>query len=127
MRFRRVLTWMILAAAIPAMGMADVKIVTKQHVDAFTIMGHTMPARDVTTTTWITKDKMRVESPKDVVIVRLDKKKMYIVEGGGAAYSELDLPIDFAKLLPAGMAGPMLAMMKMTASGATKPRKLASG
>ena len=114
MRFRRFAAVVILAAAIPALGMADVKIVTKQHVDAFTVMGHTSPARDTTTTTWITKDKMRVESPKNVIIVRLDQKKMYIVEGGGKVYSVIQLPIDLNKLLPAGMAGPMLAMMKMS-------------
>ncbi len=114
MRVRHFAAMVVLAAAIPALGMADVKIVTKQHVDPFTMMGHTSPAQDTTTTTWITKDKMRVESPKNVVIVRLDKKKMYIVQNGGAVYSEIQLPIDLKKLLPAGMAGPMLAMMKMT-------------
>jgi hypothetical protein len=83
-----------------------------------------MPARDATITSWIGKDRMRVEQGRNVIIIRLDRKKMYVVEPGGATYSVIDLPIDLKKLLPPGIGDQMLQMMKMnvtaTKTGETK-------
>lgn len=116
MSFRRFLGVVLFALAIPIVGTADVKIVEKQHIDAFTMMGHTQPASDTRTVMWLGKGKMRVETGKQVVIIRLDRKKMYIVENNGAVYSVVNLPIDLKKMLPPGMGQQMLEMMKMTAT-----------
>ena len=45
-------------------------------------------------------------------IVDLTAEKMYIIDHGKKSYTEVDLPVDLAALLPPGMAEQMLAMMK---------------
>lgn len=95
---------------------ADTKIVAKDHTDAFTVMGKQQPARDNESVTWIGKDSMRVEHGSKVIIVRLDQKKMFIVDPAESSYTVLDLPLDMSQYMPPEMAKQMMAMMKFTAT-----------
>ena len=117
MKLRRAWAVLVVTLLVPGLvAAADVKIVKKRHVDAFTIMGHTQPAKDEQTVVWMGGDRMRMESPENTVIVRLDQKKMYIVDPAGTEYHVIDLPLDLSKILPPGMGGQMLKMMEMTAT-----------
>ena len=52
------------------------------------------------------------------VIVRLDQKKVYLLNHPQETFTEIDLPVDFANLLPEGQREamkPMMDMMAMTA------------
>jgi Domain of unknown function (DUF4412) len=117
MSLRRAWTVVVLALIVPGLAAAtDVKIVKKRHTDAFTIMGHAQPAKDEQTVVWIGADRMRMESPENTFIVRLDQKKMYLVNPGGTEYHVIDLPLDLKKILPPGMGEQMLKMMEMQAT-----------
>ncbi|MCG6962274.1 MAG: DUF4412 domain-containing protein [Acidobacteria bacterium] len=117
MNLRRAWTVIVLAVLVPGLtAAADVKIVKNRHTDAFTIMGHTQPAKDDQTVLWVGADRMRMESPENIIIVRLDQKKMYVVDPAGKEYNVIDLPMDLNKILPPGMGEQMLKMMEMTAT-----------
>ena len=100
---------------IAGLASADMKLTQTQHTDGFTVMGQTEPARDQTVTMWIGKDRMRTDSGKDSVIVRLDQKKLYLVKHRERSYSVVNLPVDVKNLLPDGMYDQMMQMMEMKA------------
>jgi len=116
MSHRRALVLLIAVLTLPGLvAAADYKIVKNRHTDPFSVMGHKQPAKDVQMVIWMGGDKMRIESPENTVIVRADRKKMYIVDPAGTEYRVLDLPVNFSKLMPPGMASQMMTMMAMTA------------
>lgn len=103
---------LVLAASLAS---ADMMIVEKVHTDPMTMMGQTRPAQDKTTTLWIGTDRMRTGDEEQVMIVRLDQKKMYLVDPKAKTALAVDLPIDFKKLFPAGMEGMAEQMKQMGA------------
>jgi hypothetical protein len=103
-----------LALASTGLALADTLLVQKHHKDAFEMMGQKQPAKDFETHMWLADDRARLETDKGAFIVRFDKKQAYFVREEEKAFTTLDLPIDFAKLLPPemqAMAAPMLAAM----------------
>jgi hypothetical protein len=98
-----------LIAALPVQ--ADHFIKQKKHTDAYTIMGQAQPASDEETVMWIGKDRMAMGYPQSNFIVRLDQKKLYMINHKDKTYSVMDLPIDFSKLIPEEMKGQMEQMM----------------
>ena len=100
-----------LLAAAPAS--ADKLMTIHSHTDAMTLMGHTVPARDVDQQTWFGADGIRFDNGESVIILRLDQKKFYIVNEEKKTYSTLDLPLDIKKLVPPEMAPMMEKMMGM--------------
>ncbi|MFQ6110337.1 MAG: DUF4412 domain-containing protein, partial [Candidatus Aminicenantales bacterium] len=102
-------------ALLPHPAKADSHIKKFRHTDAMTIMGQTQPAKDEEGATWMTKDKMREDEGKSrSTIVRLDLKKIYVIDHEKKEYVEIDLPIDFEKILPSE-AKQMMQMMEVTA------------
>jgi len=98
----------------PKQGKADYFIKKLRHTDAVTIMGQTQPAKDEEGSTWMGKDRMRQdEGTNKSTIVRFDLQKIYIIDHLQKTYSEIDLPIDFEKILP-DQAKQMMQMMKVT-------------
>jgi hypothetical protein len=97
---------------VASAGSADTKVEQITHTDAVQMMGQSQPATDTKMVTWYGKDMMAAISDDTTMIVRLDQKKAYVVEHGEKSYSELDLPIDPAKLMPPGMAEQMAQFMK---------------
>jgi len=88
----------------------DTVITTAKHSDAVNMPGQSRPAEDKTEVMWIGKDHMRVEDGTDVTIVRMDLKKMYMLDTAAKTVTTVDLPFDMKKYLPAEMA-PMLEQM----------------
>ena len=116
MSLRRLTVLLTAVLVVPGLvGAADYKIVKTRHTDPFSVMGRSQPAKDVQVTIWVGDGAMRIESPENTVIVRSDRKKMYIVDPAKTEYRVLDLPVDVAKLMPPGMAGQMMKTMAMTA------------
>jgi len=105
----------------------DVVITKEKHTDRAKVMGQEQPAKDVTEVTWIGKDHMRVEEGDKVTIVRLDLKKMYILDTKAKTSSSLDLPVDMSKYMPKDMAPMMEQMfskMKVTVTPTTETKKV---
>ncbi len=103
----------VVGLAVPAL--ADTQVTSKTHSDAF--MGQ--PARDETSTTWIAKDRMARLGGDASFIIRLDEKKLYMIDHSDKTYSAIDLPIDLAKYFPPEMQaqiGAMMQQMKMKAA-----------
>jgi hypothetical protein len=91
----------IVACALAASARADHLLTRKTHVDAFTVQGKEVPARDGVQTLWIGKDRLRIEEGDRITIVRLDRAKVWLLDSKARTYNELDVPIDLAKHVPA--------------------------
>src|SRR5262249_17347198 len=59
-------------------------------------------------------DHMRIEEGSKVTIVRLDLKKMYVLDTAAKTASTVDLPLDMKKLLPPEVATNMEQFMGQT-------------
>lgn len=112
----RVLSLVVIVAAVATLAAADTKVVKASHTDAFSMMGKTQPAQDEQNTIWLGDGRMRMDQGDSSFIVRADENKMYIVEHDDKKYFVLDLPIDPDKLLPPEMAKQMMQMMKFEAT-----------
>ena len=111
---------------------ADVFMKNRQHSDTTQIMGQNQPAKDVVETIWLTAKGYRSDNPENSIILRLDLKKMLMIDHSDKTYMEM--PLDMNKMMPqesgqdaegqAAFQGMMKNMMKMevavTATGETK-------
>ena len=74
--------------------------------------------------TWIGDKKLRMDQGSSSTIVLVDAGKMMFIDHDDKTYTEVDLPVDLAALMPPGMAEQMMAMLKfdvtVTASDETK-------
>lgn len=79
-------------------------------------LGEQATEREEQGVTWIAKNKLRDDQGKQrSTIIRLDKKKIYILDHNQKTYSEINLPIDLEKAL-SPKAQKMLDMMEITSS-----------
>lgn len=97
------LTFVTLLSAPAFAAPTDTMMVRKTHTDAYTLGPNETPAKDTTQTIWLTKDRVRVDSDENTVILRLDDKKMYLVDPKSKTYSTIELPFDMKKYLPPEM------------------------
>ncbi len=106
-------TLLIAAAVVLLAGAAsaDIKIVKMDHTDGFNAMGRTTPPVDQERVTWIGKDRMRTDMSGTSTIIRLDKKKLYVVNHEEKTYNIMELPVDLTQFMPPGMAEQMIPMM----------------
>jgi len=75
---------------VPLAVQADVYIKQKNHTDEMKFMGQTQPASDEIFVTWMGKDKSRLDHGEDTsIIVRLDKKMMYMINHAEMKYGEM--------------------------------------
>lgn len=75
---------------MPLAVQADVYIKQKNHTDEMKIMGQTQPATDQMFVTWMGKDKARLDQGEETsIIVRLDKKMMYMINHAEMKYGEM--------------------------------------
>lgn len=118
---------LIAALASPALS-ADLMITQTKHTDASKGQGgREQPAKDVTSTIWLGKDRMRVEDGENVFIIRADTKKMYMLDTKSKTASVMDLPFDMKKYVPpevAPMFESMMAGMKSTLTPTTETKKI---
>jgi hypothetical protein len=89
----------------------DTMMVRKTHIDAFKSGSGETPARDTTQTIWISKNHVRMESDDNVVLLRLDDKKLYLIDPKQKTYNTIGLPFDIKKYLPPEM-GELFDKMK---------------
>jgi len=103
---------------------ADYKVVLQHHQDGFTMMGQTQAPTDEEHVTWIGNKKLRMDQGSSSTIVDVGAGKMMLLDHDDKTYTEVDLPVDLAALMPPGMAEQMMAMLKfdvtVTASDETK-------
>jgi hypothetical protein len=103
---------------------ADTKVVQQHHQDGFSMMGQTQAPTDEEHVTWIGDKKLRMDQGSSSTIVQLEAGKMIIINHDDKTYTEVDLPVDIASLMPPGMAEQMTAMLKfdvtVTPSAETK-------
>jgi hypothetical protein len=104
----------IVLAVVASLSMAgtraDTVLVSNQHSDAFEVMGQKQDAKDLKQTVWVGAGMMRADTESSSVIVRLDRKKVYLLDHGQKTVNALDLPVDLAKAI-APEAKPMLEQM----------------
>ncbi len=128
MRTLRILTSAALLCAPVFAAPTDTMMVRKVHTEAMKGGPVERPAKDETQTIWIAKDRVRVDSDESSVIVRIDQKKMYMLDPKEKTYSVIDMPLDMKKYLPANMAESYDKMKasfqaKVTATDETKKIK----
>jgi len=99
----------------PILAKADILVTKKKHTDEVVMMGQVQPAKDEQGILWMTNDKMREDTGDTSTLARLDLNKIYIINNKDKTYSEIDLPVDIEKILPAE-AQQMLQMMQVTAT-----------
>ncbi len=109
MRLVRAAALVAALCALSGFAAADTLIVKKVHSDGLPSMGQ--PAQDATQTTWIGADRMRMDTGTSALLVRLDQKKLYVLNGDAKKAFVVDLPIDFKKLVTAEQA-PILEQMQ---------------
>lgn len=79
---------------------ADVVLHKTTRTEAYVLKGKQVPAKESRQTVWVGADRLRFEDEATTIVVRMDQKKLWILDPRGKAYSQLDLPIDPAKFLP---------------------------
>ena len=103
---------------------AEYKVELQHHQDGFAMMGQTQAPTDEEHVTWIGDKKLRMDQGSSSTIVQVGAGKMVLIDHDDKTYTEVDLPVDLASLMPPGMAEQMLAMLKfdvtVTASDETK-------
>jgi hypothetical protein len=92
----------LLLLALAAPGSADTLLTLKNHVDAVQVAGESQPAQDTQIRVWVANDKLRRDEGETSAILRLDRNKLYVIRHADKTWSELALPVDFARLMPKG-------------------------
>jgi hypothetical protein len=124
MRLDKVLVLSLTVLLSAGLAAADYKVVQQHHQDGFSMMGQTHPPTDEEHVTWVGDKKMRMDQGSTSTIVQMEAMKMFMINHDDKSYTEVDLPVDIASLMPPGMAEQMMAMLKfdvtVTASDETK-------
>jgi len=110
---------LLAAALLAAPAAADQVLTLLSHNDEMTIMGQKTPAKDVTQEYWFGDDAIRFDDEETSVVMRLDQKKLFLLDHGEKTFSAIDLPFDFKSLVGPEMAPMMEQMMKMMAPSIT--------
>jgi len=104
----------------PVLAKADTHVKRMVHMDAFM----DQPAVDEEASMWVAKDKFRYDAARNMTqIVRLDKKKLYMINHGNQSFSEMDIPIDLSKALDPQaqqMMGSLQTSVTVTDTGETQ-------
>lgn len=106
-----------LVTALPAA--ADTVLTLANHSDEIVMMGQKTPAQDNEQQYWFTDDATRFDAGDTSIVMRLDSKKLYVLNHSEKSYSTIDLPFDFKSLVGPEMAPMMDQMMKMMAASVT--------
>jgi hypothetical protein len=77
--------------------------------------GQSQNSNETSGTTWLSKNKMRQDEGDSTVIIRLDKKKLFIIDHADKTYSEMDLPVNLEENL-ASEAKQIIQVMKISSS-----------
>jgi hypothetical protein len=91
-----------LGGVLAARAGADLVLTSRGHTEGFKVGDRTQEPRDADVKTWVAADKMRRDEGPISAIVRLDRKKLYLVNHVDKTFSVVDLPVDWSKLVPSG-------------------------
>lgn len=91
-----------LGVVLAARAGADLVLTVKGHAEGFKVGNRTQEPRDSDVKVWLSASKMRRDEGPLSAIVRLDRKKLYLVNHTDKTFSVVDLPIEWAKLVPSG-------------------------
>jgi hypothetical protein len=126
----RTLTRLLAVAAIAALSVparADLVLTRKTHADAYMTPDGEVRAKDGSIVVWVGKDRLRLDDGERVIVVRLDTKKLFVIDPAAKTASTVDLPVDLVKLAPPEVS-PMLAQMapsmKVTSETTTETRQI---
>lgn len=107
-------------AALSSSARADVVLTRRTHTDAYTLPDGEVPAKDGTIVVWVGKDRLRLDDGERVVVVRLDTKKLHLIDPRAKSASTTDLPVDLLKLTPPEVSAMLTQMThSMTVSAET--------
>jgi hypothetical protein len=81
---------------------ADTLLTIASHTDGFQLAGARQSPRDSQVKVWIAGDKLRHDEGSTSEIFRFDRGKLYLLDHAARTYSEIALPIDLRRLVPAG-------------------------
>lgn len=87
---------------LPVRSLAETLLTIHSHTDSFRVMGKTQPAKDSEAKVWISGEKVRQDEGESSQIFRFDLGKLYLLDHTDKTWSEVDLPVDWAKLVPKG-------------------------
>jgi hypothetical protein len=91
---------LLFAAAYPAPAGADLLVAIHGHADTVKLGNRTQPPRDSNARIWLASDKMRRDEGSMSVIVRLDRHMLYLLNHADRTYSQVEVPIDWKKMVP---------------------------
>lgn len=92
---------------------ADIYIKTKTHTGEMNFMGKKTPAKDQISEQWLGNKIYANFTQKQIIIIDLNKKVLYMINPSEKTYVETTLPLDMKKLLPQQLAS-MMSMMKLS-------------
>ncbi len=102
---KTILIVFLLFLAMPTVASADVYIKDKNHTDPISSGDKSQPAKDTITEQWIGDGKVAMITAAKTTIIDFGKNVEYIINHKTKTYIEAPYPLDFASLLPPGMAG----------------------
>jgi hypothetical protein len=114
-------------AALSSTARADVLLTRKTHQDAYKTPEGEVPAKDGTTLVWVGKDRLRLEDGERITLVRLDAKKLFVLDPVTKTASSVDLPVDLVKLAPpeiAQMLSRMTTAITLTSETTTETKRI---
>lgn len=88
----------VVVAALLTLSAASVALAETRLVFANRSEGSTAATGE--STVWLGAQKMRRDQGASTTLIRLDQKKLYVVQHAAKTYVELDLPIDLLKAVP---------------------------
>jgi hypothetical protein len=112
---RTVLALALLLAAAP--GLADTLLTVRSSIEGLKMD----QPQGGEVRIWIDGDKLRRDEGDSSYILRLDRKKLYVINHGEKTYSELAFPVD-----PDKVAAPAAAQMKVQMTATTEMKKIGS-
>lgn len=93
---RLALLCMICLTALPGLIHADIYLKYRQHTDAFEMMGQTQPEKESVRETWISRDMVRTDEGPQTMIMRMDRKLIYLLDNQSRTYAEF--PMDMERM-----------------------------
>jgi len=119
MRHPTSLCFAVVLATLAGSARADLVLTRKTHTEAYATPTGEVPAKDGAIVVWVGKDRLRLDDGERVVVVRLDTKKLHLIDPAAKTASTTDLPVDLLKLAPPEVST-MLAQMGRTMTASTE-------
>ncbi len=92
---------LLASAVLPgARAGADLLLTVKAHTTGMRLGNRVQEPHDAQAKVWVGSDRLRRDEGSTTIIVRLDRKKIYLINHTDRTYSEVGLPIDWQTVVP---------------------------